>query len=72
MWCLEKVNYVRGDANLDGNYNVNDATYIRRYVADMETLNNKQLFLGDANYDGVVNIKDATRIESVISDLLVY
>lgn len=72
MWCIEKVNYRRGDANLNGSLSVSDATLINEYASRMVTFNNKQLFFADANYDGVVNVKDATRVQNILAGNLIY
>ena len=67
IWILEKVNYIRGDANADGEYNTTDATFVQKYLSHKVTLNNLQLFLADANYDGVITIKDVTKIQNDIT-----
>ena len=67
IWILERVNYIRGDANADGEYNINDATLVQKYLSQAVTLNNLQLFLADANYDGSVTIKDVSKIQRDIN-----
>lgn len=63
IWIFEKVNYIRGDANADGSYNVRDATFVQKYLSGMETLGNLQLFLSDIYFDGFVTIQDVTKIQ---------
>ena len=63
IWVLEKVNYIRGDANVDGKYDIRDATFVQKYLSGMETLGNLQLFLSDANFDGSVTMQDVTKIQ---------
>ncbi len=69
IWMLEKVNYIRGDANADGKYNISDATLVQKYLSHEATLNNLKLFLADANYDGSVTIKDVSKIQRELNSL---
>ncbi len=68
-------NYVReyelGDANLDGVFNVLDATVIQRYKAGMDEIH---IFRGknyaDVNKDGEVTIRDATLIQMKLARVI--
>ncbi|MDP4119939.1 MAG: alpha-amylase family glycosyl hydrolase [Bacillota bacterium] len=60
---------VRGDANLDGNCNLKDATMIQKYCAGLTTLTAQQMLGADANQDGNVSLKDATIIQKHIAGL---
>lgn len=52
-----------GDVNNDNAVNVNDATYIQGYLAELENLDGIYLHAADANEDGEVDISDATAIQ---------
>lgn len=52
-----------GDANLDGDVDVTDATAIQRYDAEMIRLSDAALTLADVDRDGEVTIIDATWIQ---------
>ncbi len=67
---MEKPQYKKGDANLDGEINVLDASTIQKYVADLVTLNDDALLVADANSDGEVNVLDATRIQRFLAELI--
>lgn len=60
---------VLGDADLDGELSIIDATHIQRYLAQLTTFNDKQLLLSDVDCDGVVSIIDATRIQLSLANL---
>ena len=76
-WYLEKVNYLCGDANMDGALETGGTTdvdgttvtlpgldkiYIQNYLTGSVSMNNIQLFLADINKDGVVTNLDAELI----------
>lgn len=49
-----------GDINLDGGISVLDVIYINKYLANVITLNDKQLANAECVTDGVINTSDAT------------
>ena len=57
-----------GDADGDGNVNINDVTMIQRYLAELETLEGIYLHAADANQDGTVDIADATAIQMYLAE----
>lgn len=58
---LDGVNL--GDVNGDDNVDVNDATFIQSYLAELATLEGIYLHAADTNEDGEVDISDATAIQ---------
>lgn len=67
-WYLDKVNYLCGDANMDGDLGTDDTNtsvgqdqlFIQNYIMNPTTLSNIQFYLTDVNKDGVIDIMDAT------------
>jgi hypothetical protein len=68
-----------GDVNLDGEVNVNDATYLQMYLVDyknddgsvmLDTTDENVFAVADVNDDGDINIKDVTYIQMMIADLV--
>ena len=57
-----------GDANGDGNVNINDVTYIQMKTAEYVVFNELQLTAADVNGDGVVSIEDATLIQQYLAE----
>lgn len=56
-----------GDINLDKDVDINDATYIMRYVAKLEDVDIEQKYLGDVTNDGKITILDATNIQLYVA-----
>jgi uncharacterized repeat protein (TIGR02543 family) len=52
-----------GDVNGDFSVNVNDASVIQKYVANLLSLSNVQIALADVDSNGILNVKDATAIQ---------
>ena len=65
--ATDSQGYQKGDVNKDGKVNINDATYIQRYIARYKGFEYIPLELGDMNDDGIVSIKDATTIQRLIN-----
>ncbi len=63
------IDVVMGDVDNNGTVNVEDATEIQRYSAELITLDDTQLFAGDVNGDGEVNVEDATAIQKYCANL---
>ncbi len=57
-----------GDANGDGNVNINDVTAIQRDLAELEKLNELQALAADINGDGIVDIADATALQQYLAE----
>lgn len=58
--------YEIGDVDLNGRIDVNDATELQRYAAELATFNETQILVADMNNDGVINVADATDIQKYI------
>ncbi|MBR3971573.1 MAG: starch-binding protein [Ruminococcus sp.] len=58
-----------GDSDLSGNVNVKDATLIQKYVASLETLSDKALFVSNVDGSSNVNVKDATAIQKFVASI---
>jgi hypothetical protein len=74
-WYLEKVNYRRGDANADGQLNMNDVSFLQQKLASssgLGSMTNAQRFLADANYDTQILITDVTKVQRILSHLDIY
>jgi hypothetical protein len=56
-----------GDANRDGEVDVNDVTAIPRHLADVEVIPERFLVLADTDGNGEVNISDATRLQMYLA-----
>lgn len=52
-----------GDINADGNVDVNDATYLQKILADLETAPDDLEVVAQTYADGKIDIKDATAIQ---------
>ena len=63
--------YVLGDANLDGRFNILDATTIQKYKIGQAEI---PLFRGrnyaDVNGDGTITVRDATLIQMKLAKLI--
>lgn len=60
---------VMGDLNSDGRLSIEDATYIQKYLVDLEMLDENQQKLADVDGDGRITISDATKIMHILSGL---
>ena len=57
-----------GDVNLDGKIDINDATLIQQYLAELKTLSDNQKKIADNDESGELNINDATAIQFKIAE----
>ncbi|MBQ8795293.1 MAG: alpha-amylase [Clostridia bacterium] len=62
--------YEMGDVNMDGKLNIRDATYIQKYLAKIESMDDIQLLLADFDGNGKANVKDATAIQKYIAGII--
>ena len=60
---------VRGDADMDGDVTILDATRIQRYLAGLASQDDIDAEAADADSDGDVTILDATRIQRYLAGL---
>lgn len=58
-----------GDANVDGNVNIKDATFIQKTLAGITTADSLATFASDFNQDGKISIQDATAIQKQLAGL---
>ena len=61
--------YLSGDADLDGNRTIKDATLIQKRTSRLAEFSYLQSILSDTNEDGVINVKDATLIQKAVAKL---
>lgn len=61
--------FISGDANCDGNVNINDATAVQKYVANIE-VTDFSFEQGDVDADGKITIKDATLIQKYTANVI--
>ena len=64
------VEYLYGDADLNGKINVKDATTIQKFAAKMLTLDDVAMVQADVTGDTRVNVKDATSIQKLIAKII--
>ena len=62
--------YQLGDANLDGNIDIKDATFISKAAAQFFTLTDEQKTYADTSCDGEITITDATYIQKYLTQLI--
>ena len=58
-----------GDTDLSGDVSILDATYIQRYLVNLQKLNDTALASADTDRDGSVTIIDATKIQRYLVGL---
>ncbi|MBQ7874763.1 MAG: dockerin type I repeat-containing protein, partial [Oscillospiraceae bacterium] len=68
--ALAALDYLLGDVNGDEKINVLDANLVRRYAAELDELDEKQLAAADVNGDGKVNVLDANLIRRFAAKLI--
>ena len=61
--------YETGDVDLNYKVDIGDATYIRRYLAQLHTLTEFQLYFADTQHDGTVDIADAVALQRKLAQL---
>ncbi len=64
----KKIDFTFGDSNGDGEISIRDVTAIQRFLAQLNTLSEKQLGAADVNFDGVVDIKDITLLQMYFAE----
>lgn len=68
---IHDVDYILGDADLDNEVTITDATTIQRYDVKMTDLNDIAFTLADVDKDGEVTIIDAAWVQRYLVDLKV-
>ncbi len=61
--------YQKGDANMDGDINIKDATAIQKHIARLEELSIEGMILAEYDGDTQITIKDATAIQKFIAGI---
>lgn len=56
---------ILGDVNLNGVVEINDATLVSKYLAELVTLDERQLLAADGNRDGSVDVHDVRIIQEI-------
>ncbi len=71
LYCINKgiSAYAIGDANLDGNVNIRDATEVQKATAMLVTMSFSACLRGDADFSGEINVRDATEIQKYIAGI---
>lgn len=68
--CAEGAKgYLLGDADMDNNVTILDATRIQRVIADLDSLSEIGTRIADVDRDELVTIIDATRIQRYVAEL---
>ena len=57
-----------GDVDLNNNININDATTLARYLADLSDLSEVKKLNGDFDGNEILNINDITSIQRFIAE----
>jgi hypothetical protein len=70
MTDLAKSSQITYDVNEDGSVDISDATFIQKYLANLEVLTDTQYKQADCNADGMVDISDATHIQKYLAKIL--
>ncbi|MBE6734964.1 MAG: starch-binding protein [Ruminococcaceae bacterium] len=67
----EPVEYIYGDADIDGVVTIKDATLIQKYIADIEGADLEGVAFTQANVNGdaAVNVRDATYIQKYVAGI---
>lgn len=66
---IETEYVLLGDADLNDEVNIKDATAVQKATAGVEKLTEKETFAADVNKDEEVNVKDATAIQKHIANI---
>ncbi len=62
--------YLYGDADLNGEVNINDASIVQKHIAELITLKGKAFTQANVTGDTEVNIRDATAIQKKVADII--
>ena len=62
--------YKIGDVNSDGVINIDDATEIQKYVAELIEFTDEQKAVADTDGDGIISIKDVTQIQRYVAEYI--
>ncbi len=62
--------YLYGDADLNGQVNIKDATLVQKYASKQATLTDKALMQANVTGDEAVNVRDATSIQKKAANMI--
>ncbi len=65
-----KDNYNSGDANMDGEFNIKDATLLQKYIVGVRMLSEEQIALGDMDSNGTIDGNDVATIEKMLVNII--
>ena len=65
-WVPEKLNYWKGDPNIDGQVTSADQLFVQKFVAGTTTFTDFQQYLADVNCNGVIDSTDALIISKIV------
>ncbi len=66
----EVIDYIYGDADMNGIVNIKDATTVQKYAADMLELEEVAFIQANVTGDKAVNVRDCTAIQKWIAGLI--
>lgn len=64
------IEYMLGDADMDGDITISDVTAIQKSLVDVLTLTEEAEYLADVDKNGTVNIDDATNIQKYLAEII--
>ena len=59
-----------GDIDGNGRITIEDVTLVQKFIAELETFDQRQTVAADTNGDGMITIEDATMIQKYIAELI--
>ncbi|MGN0452331.1 MAG: starch-binding protein [Ruminococcus sp.] len=62
--------YIYGDADLNGDVNIKDATAIQKHSAGIITLEGKAFIQANVTGDSAVNVRDATAVQKRVANII--
>ncbi len=65
--AIGETSVLLGDVDMDDRLSILDATYIQRYLAELDEFNSKQKKCADTDGDGLISIYDATKIQLTLA-----
>ena len=70
--AFDTPNLLIGDANLDGEVDINDATEISKHLVNLIQLEGEALAVADVNGDAEIDINDVTCIQKYLASFQNY
>lgn len=60
----------RGDVDNNGKTDIDDATLLQKYIADLADLSKRQIYIGDLDEDGKISVDDITILQKYCAGLI--